>query len=87
MVLQTCDAGSLPESLTSQIIRQAQCFHVTKLSLRFAQVHSVQTTSQSPKTSQRGARTGLHNCITFRNKTLANSNKLIHIVTLRQHSS
>jgi len=32
----------LPESFTSSIIRQAQCLHVTKLSLWFAQVRSVQ---------------------------------------------
>jgi len=32
----------LPESFTSQIIRQAQFLHVTKLSLWFAQVRSAQ---------------------------------------------
>jgi len=44
-VLRFCKAAmhvGSPESFTSQIIRQAQCLRVTKLSLWFAQVHSVQ---------------------------------------------
>jgi len=45
-VFRFCKAAlpvSLPESFTSQIFRQAQCLlHVTKLSLWFAQVRSVQ---------------------------------------------
>jgi len=42
-VLKSCDAGiGLPKSFTSQIIHQAQCLHVTKLSLWFAQARSVQ---------------------------------------------
>jgi len=41
-VLQSCSARWSPESFTSQIIRQAQCLHVTKLWLWFARVHSVQ---------------------------------------------
>jgi len=43
--LRFCKAAmqeGLPESFTSQIIRQAQCLQVTNLSLWFAQVHSVQ---------------------------------------------
>jgi len=35
----------------------------------------------------RDAQIGLHNCNTFRNKTLTNSNKFIHIVTLRHNST
>jgi len=41
-VMQSCDAGRLEESFSSQIIRQAQCLRVTKLSLWFAQAHGVQ---------------------------------------------
>ena len=40
-VLQSCDAGSIAGKFSSQIIRQAQCVHVTKLSRWFAQVRSV----------------------------------------------
>jgi len=35
----------------------------------------------------RDAQVGLHNCNTFRNKTLINSNKFISIVTLRHNIS
>jgi len=42
-VLQSCGAGmACQKALRHKIIRQAQCLHVTKLSLWFAQVHSVQ---------------------------------------------
>jgi len=41
-VLQSCEAGSLTGSFSSQIIHLVQCLHVTKLSLWFAQVRSVQ---------------------------------------------
>jgi len=42
-VLQSCDAGmTCRKVLRHKIIRQAQCLHVTKLSLWFARVHSVQ---------------------------------------------
>jgi len=33
------------------------------------------------------ARIGLHNCITFKNKSLTNSDKVIHIVNLRHKTS
>jgi len=51
------------------------------LSLWFAQVRSVKNV-KVPATQ-----IGLHNCITFKNKSLTNSNKLIHIVTLRHNSN
>ena len=78
-VLQSCGVGGLPETFTSQIIRQAQCLHVTKLSLWFAQVHSVQNNIS------KSALHGLAWIIASRLgiKTLTNSNNLIHIVTLR----
>ena len=42
-VLQSCDAGmACRKVVRHKIIRQAQCLHVTKLSLWYAQVHSVQ---------------------------------------------
>ena len=41
-VLQSCDAGKLAGKFYVTDHSSAQCPHVTKLSLRFGQVHSVQ---------------------------------------------
>jgi len=81
-VLQSCGGGmACREVLRHKIIRQAQCLHVAKLSLWFAQVHSVQNNI---------SKSAMHRsvCIiaTLLGVTLTNSNKFIHIVTLR-HSS
>jgi len=48
----------------------------------------VRTSSQRSKQDLevRAAQIGLHDCIVFMNKTLINSNKIIHIVTLRHNS-
>ena len=68
-VLQSCGGGmACREVLRHKIIRQAQCLHVAKLSLWFAQVHSVQNNISKV----RDAQIGLHNCNTFR----SNFNKL-----------
>jgi len=42
---------------------------------------------EATKQQVRDAQMGLHNCNTFRNITLTNSNKFIHIVTRRHNSS
>ena len=44
-------------------------------------------TSKATKQQVRDAQMSLHNCNTFRNITLTNSNKFIHIVTRRHNNT
>ena len=82
-VLQSCDAGmacrkvSRHRSLVKRYVFMSQSF-------RCGSHKFVAFKKQHLKV--RAAQIGLHSCITFRNKTLTNSNKLIHIVTLRHNS-
>jgi len=82
-VLQSCDARKFPGK-----------FHVTlhwssAMSSCHKAVMLVRPSSQRSKHHLKvhAAQIGLHNYIIFRNKTLTNSNKLLHILTLRHNTS
>jgi len=77
-VLQSCDAGSIAGKF---YITDHSSSAVCSCHKAFA---VVRTNSQRLKQHLkiRVAQTGLHNCISFKNRSLTNSRKLIHIVTL-----
>jgi len=79
-VFKTCKAACgyrLPERC-HKMFHQAHCHEVW-----FAHVRSVVNNISTSALHK----IGLHNCNTFRNKLLTNSNKFIHIVTLRHNNS
>ena len=79
-VLQSCRAGAVCRKVVTRLFIKRTVF----LSRSFCcGSHTFEATKQQV----RDAQIGLHNCNTFRNKTLAtNSNKFIHIVTLRHNT-
>jgi len=81
-VLHSCDAGKHAGKFYITDHSSSAILHVTKLTLWFAQVRSVQNHLKIV-----AGQTGLHNCITFKNRSLADYNKLIQIVTLRHNNN
>ena len=67
-------------STTSDTIRHAHQIRMTPYVTEWNHTTGVQSNIVG------AARIGLHNCITFRNKSLTNSNKLLHVVTLRHNN-
>jgi len=80
-VLQSCGAGMACQKVVTRLFIK----HTVFLSRSFrCGSHAFKATKQQQVSD---AQMGLHNCNTFRNITLTNSNKFIHIVTLRHNSS
>jgi len=79
-ILQSCDAGTTcRKSYVTRLFIKCNVF----LSRSFrCGSHAFKATKQQV----RDAQMSLHNCNTFRNITLTNSNKFIHIVTRRHNS-
>jgi len=79
-VLQSCGAGMACQKVVTRLF--IKCTVFLSRSFRCGS-HTFKATKQQ---QVRDAQMGLHNCNTFRNITLTNSNKFIHIVTLRHNT-
>jgi len=79
-VLQSCGAGMACRKVVTRLFIK----HTVFLSRSFrCGSHAFKATKQQVSDAQMG----LHNCNTFRNITLTNSSKFIHIVTIRYNNT